>query len=326
MFFALTEKPGMGARLYTGLIGMASDPVKGVDATKMIQHMAGVLVETYMVFDQPDEAMAASLHKLGERMECKPIEGKLPPHSLPPAHIIDAETEKGRLAARGFFEEWLDCAFEFHNLMLVIVHNVLQGFEDQGLAKDESLRLLVECTHKCMAFEIASQELCDIVIERKIATEFWSLGDCVAALSAVSGRRVALSLNAEFCELFEGSHYLPQYLDHVVCVMTKEAVRLGVPAGTDWRFGLPANDTPVNAPLDLIYGIEPFCDAFFGAINMTNHYDQAVACAKAAGRMLAVAAGGEVPDLEPAIAKPLAMAAMTETYKSVCMTHNMVTM
>jgi hypothetical protein len=35
--------------------------------------------------------------------------------------------------------------------------------------------------------------------------------------------------------------------------------------------------------------------------------------------MLAVAAGGEVPELEPAIAKPVAMMAMTETYKSVCM-------
>ena len=47
--------------------------------------------------------------------------------------------------------------------------------------------------------------------------------------------------------------------------------------------------------------------------------DQAVACAKAAGRMLAVTSGGEMPEIEPAIAKPLAMAAITDTYKSVCM-------
>ena len=36
--------------------------------------------------------------------------------------------------------------------------------------------------------------------------------------------------------------------------------------------------------------------------------------------MLAVACGGEKPDLEPAIAKPLSMAALTETYKSACVT------
>ncbi|MEC7029094.1 MAG: hypothetical protein VXW91_05430, partial [Pseudomonadota bacterium] len=46
--------------------------------------------------------------------------------------------------------------------------------------------------------------------------------------------------------------------------------------------------------------------------------DQSVACAKAAGRMLALMAGGEVPEIEPVIAKPLAMAAMTDTYKTVC--------
>jgi hypothetical protein len=76
---------------------------------------------------------------------------------------------------------------------------------------------------------------------------------------------------------------------------------------------------PVNAPLDLIFAIEPYCQTFFDTIGMRNQYEQSVSCAKAAGRMLAVAAGGEIPEMEPAIAKPLAMAAITETYKSVCM-------
>jgi hypothetical protein len=34
--------------------------------------------------------------------------------------------------------------------------------------------------------------------------------------------------------------------------------------------------------------------------------------------MLAMASGGERPEIEPVIAKPLAMAAMTETYRTVC--------
>jgi hypothetical protein len=44
--------------------------------------------------------------------------------------------------------------------------------------------------------------------------------------------------------------------------------------------------------------------------------EQAVACAKAAGRMIAVASVGDEPDIAPVIAKPLAMAAITETYKT----------
>lgn len=321
--FALTNKPDMGARLYAGLIQLATDPERGTDAMKVIQHIAGVLVETYLVFDQPDEAMEASLGGLGSMLGCEPFSGALGAGVLPPAHIIDHETERGRMTARNFFEEWLDCAFEFHNLIQVIVHNIIVSWEADGQPRAESFRLLVECVHKCMAFEFAAQELCDVVIDNKVAQQMWSLGDCVASLSAVAGRRLALSLGSDSCMLFRGSN-LPDNLDRIVYVMTQEAVRLGVPAGTDWRFGLAANDVPVNAPLDLVYGIEPFCHSFFEAMGIRNQYEQAVCCAKAAGRMLAVAAGGEVPELEPAIAKPLAMAAITETYKSVCLEQSVV--
>ncbi len=320
--FALTNKPDMGGRLCAGLVRLATDPKRGTDAMRVIQHMAGVLVETYMVFDDPDLSMHAGFRKLSDLLGCRPAEGALPAGVLPPAHVLDLETERGRAAAREFFEEWLDCTFEFHDLIMVIIHNVIVSWEADGQPREESLRLLIECAMRCMSFEISAQELCDIVIERKVADEGWSLGDCIAALSAVAGRRLALSLSADSCHVFRGVD-LPDNLDQISHVMTQEAVRLGVPAGRDWRFGLAANDTPLNAPVDLILGIEPYCQGFFIAIQMKNQYDQAVACAKAAGRMVAVASGGELPDLEPAIAKPLAMMAMTETYKSVCMNHKL---
>jgi hypothetical protein len=325
IMFALTNKPDMGARLYSGLINLATDQYRGTDVMKVIMHMAGVLVETYLVFDHPDEAMEASFDKLSKLLGCEPLEGIITTAGLPPAHIIDFETERGRLAARVFFEEWLDCEFEFHDLMLTVIQNVMMGWEEEGQMRAESFRLLVECVKCCMAFEIAAQELCDVVIDHKVAREGWSLGDCIASLSAVAGRRLALSLGGDTCALFSGSD-LPDNLDRVVYVMTQEAVRLGVPAGSDWRLGLAANDVPVSAPMNLILGIEPYCSGFFTAIRLKNQYAQAVACAKAAGRMLAVAAGGEVPEIEPAIAKPLAMAAITETYKSVCMEHVLISL
>jgi hypothetical protein len=316
--FALTNKPDMGARLYRQLVTLSSDSERGIDLMKVILHMSGVLVETYLVFEKPDEAMEGSFAGLSRLLGCEPLPGLLTPEALPPAHIIDREIERGRALARDFFEEWLDCEFEFHELILVIIHNIMVRWEEDGLSRAESFRLLVECTKRGMAFEIAAQELCDIVIESKVAAERWSLGDCIGALAAVAGRRLALSLDGGSCMIFRGAD-LPDHLDHIVYVMTQEAVRLGVPAGSDWRFGLAANDVPVSAPVDLIYGIEPFCQSFFEAIGIKNRYEQAVSCAKAAGRMVAVAAGGEVPEMEPVIAKPLAMAAITETYKSVCM-------
>ena len=316
--FALTNKPEMGARLYSSIVELAYDPERGTDGMKVIQHLAGVLCETYLLFDEPDQAMADSFTRLAVLLGCQPLKGPIHADALPPAHIIDFETERGRKAARGLFEEWLDCEYEFHSLMLVIVQNILVRWEEQGIAREESFRLLLECTKLCLGFEIAAQELCDVVIEQKVAKDGWSLGDCITSLSAIAGRRLALSLSNDTCIIFRGSD-IPDNLDHVAHVMTQEAVRLGVPAGSDWRFGLAANDTPLNPPIELVRGIEPCCTSFFAAMRIDERYVQAIACAKAAGRMVAVAAGGELPELEPAIAKPLAMAAMTETYKYVCM-------
>jgi len=316
--YILTNKPDMGARFYSTLFDIASNKERGVDSMHMIQLMAGVLVETYMIFENPDEAMEGSLAQMSRMLSCEPLSGALAKDALPPAHIIDRETERGRAVARDLFQEWLDCEFEFHQFILEIFHDLLLSWEPEGQSRGESFRLLCECVKRCMAFEIAAQELCDVVIESKVAEEGWSLGDCVASLSAIAGHRLATSLSNDSCFLFRSGD-LPENLDRVVYVMTQEAVRLGVPAGSDWRFGLAANDMPVNAPLQLISGIEPVCLGFFDVIGVDNTFDQAVCCAKAAGRMLAVAAGGSVPEIEPAIAKPLAMAAMTESYKFVCM-------
>jgi len=321
--FALTNKPDMGARLYRDIIALASDSERGTNAMMVIQHLAGVLVETYLVFEKPDEAMLAGLSRLSNMLDAEPYQGDLDVNALPPANIIDFETERGRNAARLLFEDWLDCAYEFHELILTIVHNIIVSWEEDNQPREESLRLLSECAMRAMVFEIAAQELCDVVLEEKVAHEGWGLQECIASLSAVSGRRLAISLQAEYCELFTGSD-VPENLDKIAHVMTQEAVRLGVPAGSDWRFGLAANDVPVSAPIDLIFGIEPFCNAFFDALGIADEYFQSICCAKAAGRMVAVAAGGEIPEIEPAIAKPLAMAAMSETYKSVCMMHEVV--
>jgi len=117
--FALTNKPEMGARLYAGLIELATesslsrdgDSLCRTDVMKVIQHVSGILVETYFVFENPDEAMEASFDKLGKLLGCEPFSGSLVSHALPPAHIIVNEIERGRNIARTFFGELLDCVF-----------------------------------------------------------------------------------------------------------------------------------------------------------------------------------------------------------------------
>ncbi|HPF79231.1 MAG TPA: hypothetical protein PLF01_08085, partial [Alphaproteobacteria bacterium] len=221
------------------------------------------------------------------------------------------------------------CEYEFHDMMLFITHQMFMRWEAAGISggphgfsgsqrRAESFRLLVECTYRAMSFELAAQELCDVIIEKRIGVDGWNMGDSISGLAGLAGRKLSLSHGGRNqCCWFRGAD-LPDLLDQTAYVMTQEAVRLGIPTGTDWRFGLPANDTPANAPTLLVSSVETICEGFFRAVKMHDYHDQAVCAAKAAGRMLAVACGGERPDLEPAIAKPLAMAALTETYKSAC--------
>ncbi len=313
-----SAKADVAIRIHTSIQALAEEPEMGTDAMKVLMLYAGMLMECAFLFDNCEEALEGAFARLAELLECEPYSGDLGDRVLPPSAIIDFDAEQGRSLAREFFEDWDDCPYEFQDMTLFLIQQSLARWEMFGQNRRESFRLLVEATYKAMAFELAAQELCDAVIEQKIGIAQWKLSDSVAGLAGFSGYTLASSHDGRNqCCWFRGSD-LPDLLDQTAYVMTQEAVRHGLCATTDWRFGLPANDTPANPPTALIREIRPVCEGFFNTIGMHDQNDQAVATAKAAGRMLAIAAGGKKPELEPAIAKPLAMAAITEAYKSAC--------
>lgn len=321
------NKADVAHRIHFAIRAMSQEEGKGTDAMKAIMLLAGMYVESAFLFDNCEESLQGMFIKLAQELSCEPLGGEMDYDAMPPSSIIDFDTEMGRAMAREFFEEWMDCEYEFHDMLLTITQQIFMNWEaargqgglsQSGQRRAESFRLLVECTYRAMAYELAAQELCDVVIEKKIGVDGWNMADSISGLAGLAGRKLSLSHGGRNqCCWFRGSD-LPDLLDRTAYVMTQEAVRLGIPTGTDWRFGLPANDTPANAPTLLVKSVEPICEGFFEAIKLFDYEDQAVCSAKAAGRMLAVACGGERPDLEPAIAKPLAMAALTETYKSAC--------
>jgi hypothetical protein len=312
------NKADVALRIHYAIQAMSHDQERGYDAMKEILLLAGMYVETAFLFDNCDEALQGSFTSLSRLLNCEPLPGEMVEESMPPASIIDFDSEMGRCMAREFFEEWLDCHYEFHEMLLTLTQQIFTRWEISGQRRAESFRLLVESTYKAMAYELAAQELCDVIIEKKIGVDSWNMADSISGLAGLAGKKLSQSHGGRNqCCWFRGSD-LPDLLDQTAYVMTQEAVRLGIPTGTDWRFGLPANDIPANAPTLLVNGTAAACEGFFTAIEMYDYNDQAVCAAKAAGRMLAVACGGEKPEIEPAIAKPLAMAALTESYKSAC--------
>ncbi len=311
------NKADVAHRIHYTIHAMSADE-RGFDAMKATLLMSGLYVETAFLFDNCEEALQGSFVKLGQLLDASPLRGDIDYDAMPPPSIIDFDAEMGRAMAREFFEEWLDCEYEFHEMILQITHQIFNQWEQFGQSRQESFRLLIECTYRAMGYELAAQELCDVVIEKRIGIDGWNMADSISALAGLAGRKLSLSHGgSNQCCWFRGTD-LPDLLDQTAYVMTQEAVRLGMPTGTDWRFGLPANDAPVNAPTLLVNNVQGICDEFFNVINLHDEHDHAVCAAKATGRMLAVACAGERPELEPPIAKPLAMAALTESYKSAC--------
>jgi len=319
------HKADVAYRIQDSFLNLCFDPDQGIDGTKALMLLSGIYVETAYLFDNCEEALQASFTQLSHQLNCHAYRGGLSENTLPPSTIIDFDTEMGRAVARELFEEWLDCQYEFHDILIFMTHNLFVQFENQSggrsQSRQESLRLLVEGTYRAIAYEIGAQELCDVIIEQKVGLKGWNMGDSIGSLAGLAGRKLSLSHGGRNqCCWFRGTD-LPDLLDQTAYVMTQEAVRLGTPSGTDWRFGLPANDIPTNAPTQLVNSIENMCDGFFNAIQLYDYHDQSVCAAKAAGRLLAVVCGGDKPELEPSIAKPLAMAALTESYKSACVDH-----
>jgi hypothetical protein len=317
--------------LYTALLGAAQRPGPGGSVPTLMDMacvLGGALAEIALADEAPDVALQGALTRLARDVGCAPAAGAVPPGVLPPAHGVDAATEDGRAAARAVWEDGPDDPRAFEASARAVAADLIAAWEGgAALPRARALRVVVELARRALAFEFAAQELCDAVIERRLAPGLWSPGEGITALAAAAGRRQALGLGGAYVQGPAGPPAarpppvwalpMPGALDALARVMTREAVRGGVEAGTDWRLGLAANDMPLSAPVELIRGVEPMCQGFFRAIALPSWREQAVACAKAAGRMLAVAAGGALPDIEPAIAKPLAMAALAETYRYV---------
>lgn len=300
------------------LCDYAADPKRqGLNALNLLMGLSGVMVEACYLFEQPDDALDGMVATLAKRLHTGPSHDELPEEFMPTPYVIDAQSEQGRDVARHILNRTFDEPHAFASMVTTLVQHHIQLIETIDVPREESFRMLIEFAQRGMVMEIAAQELCDVLIEHKVGRDGWSLGDCIAALSGLSGYKVAVWYQNLPGFPRQKARAQAAMFDQIVDVMTREAVRYGIAGGTDWTFGLPANDVAANPPSTLVSGVLPFAETFFKAVRAFDPVFQATCLAKAAGRMVAVASGGEMPDISPAISKPLAMAAMTESYRSL---------
>lgn len=262
---------------------------------------AGLLTETLLDFEEPDVVMEQAFHRIADllRTDPSPTGGD---ELIPPAYTIDHDTELGRHLARNVADKLPRGIDDIHEIAIALIINDFPAWEKDGIPKEETLRLLIETVIMSLTFEMATQDFCDLLIEDFIAEGQHTPGEGILALAAVAGHYFTRA---------ETEAALPAEAEkELTNVMIRESVRHNTPGPKDWRVLAAANDTQEDHIPEYISVLKPDIEEFFNLIGLDNKLAQAVAIAKAVGRMVAVITVEDVGQIHPSIAKSLAKTGM----------------
>jgi hypothetical protein len=263
---------------------------------------AGMITETLLEYEEPDVVMEQVFHRISDLLRVEPAEGEDEKELMPLAYALDHDTELGRHLARGTAKKLPNGLDDIHEIAIALVINDLPQWETEGYPKDEMLRLLVEAVIAALTFEMATQDFCDLVIEEFIAEGAATSAQGIVAISAAAG--FYFTRAQQLMPLPEDAE--AQFTN----VMIREAVRHNTPGPKNWEMLAAANDAEnYNIP-EYLKKLRPEMEEFFELIGLENPLGQAVAAAKAAGRMVAVITVEDVGQIHPSIAKSLAKTGM----------------
>ncbi len=276
-----------------------------VNLLRLVNLWGGALAECLLDYDAPEAAAEACLLEIGNTIDA---EAWMAP-SLRSAAASEQDIELGRTLARLYLGDGLEWSLNARNAFT----EVGRGIRNMCGADDACDALMAESLRTAVRYELGAHGVCDRAIDVKIAGQRWTIADCILALSALAGSHQArLMMDAGI----SNQASLEKALDDLMRVMMEEAVRHGVPEEVGLLHGIPANDSAMAINGELIRSMEPLALTVLEELHILDRTTQAIALAKSAGRMVAVAAAGESPDIEHVVARPLALCAMMGAFRA----------
>ncbi len=325
MSTAINAEPGISTSsaaqaMEKGLLRMSAIPHGGIDMLRLVRVSAGALCEIALdCVEDPAEFMQHALQDMWLQTgldetdralaQDRREDGRDPLYSMTDPRLVDREVETGRLLIRTIQMDHGSPSETLYEPLIEFLSYIVLSATATSVDRAAMALFIEKLSQEALAYELATQELCDLLIETKIAEHDWSLGDAICALAGSAAQRLAIKRAGR------GWNWETAY-QTIADVMMREALSLGIPPSAGWEFGMAANDSRPNPPIALIRAVESSCMVFLDLIGISSYETQAVVLAKAAGRMLALAASGEEPEIEAHIAKPLACHAMAETLRS----------
>lgn len=261
----------------------------------------GMITETLLDYEEPDTVMEQAFHRIADLLNADPAED-LPEGFLPPAYVIDHDTELGRQMARNVAEKLPKGTDDLHEIALALVINDFPEWEKSGFPREHALRLLVEAVINSLTFEMATQDFCDLLIEDFIADGEHLPSEGVLALAALTGH---------YFKQAQDTLSLPADAEQeMTYVMVRESLRHGTPGLKNWETLAAANDGAAADVVPFIETLKPDVEEFFDMIGLEDPLGKAVSAAKATGRFVAVITVEDIGQIHPSIAKSLAKTGM----------------
>jgi hypothetical protein len=226
-----------------------------------------------------------------------------------PCFLMDKDIELGRSTIRPYLDENPQTSY-------LMLRNIRATYLSTFEIKSDFLQELYDITMMALVGEQLIYLACDQIIDICIGGVAWTLGDCVQAMGALSGRYHAKAVEVSASCNKSPDHGKFYNFDYVVNTMMGEALRLGMPDHAGLYKMMAANDMQTYIPHGKSDDIELIVRPLFQVYKIFDADLKSMLMVKATGRMMAVASAGDDPDMDACVVTPLVLSTMQGSYNS----------
>lgn len=222
--------------------------------------------------------------------------------------VLDKDLELGRSVVRAYLDDMPETSF-------LMLRNIRASLLSMIPDDHEFWSRLYDMTMACLVSEQILHTMCDQMIDICIGGEGWTLGDCIQALAALSGKYHAKVIEIHDLGVSK-SAVIDHDFDYMINTMMNEAMRLGMPESAGLFTMLAANDIQPYVPYAKAESVDMIAETIFRIFSVFDSDLRSMMIAKATGRMMAVAAAGDDPDMDVCVVTPLALSSLQGSYIS----------
>lgn len=294
--------------LHKQIAGLCQDERGYHDNARLVRLYAGAIAECLLDYEDWKEGLDEYFGIRKSLSESMDTHQWLDHHYAVRSFVLDKDLELGRSVVRAYLDDMPETSF-------LMLRNIRASLLSMIPRDNEFWSRIYDMTMVCLVTEQFLHTLCDQMIDICIGGEGWTLGDCIQSLAALSGKYHAKVIEVQDMGVSEPA-VIEHDFDYMINTMMNEAMRLGMPESAGLFTMMAANDIQPYVPFGKAESVNTIAEAIFKVFSVFDPDLRSMMVAKATGRMMAVAAAGEEPDMDVCVVTPLALSSLQGSYIS----------